>query len=411
MAPRDRSAENKDLAKYPGLGRYKDGRYYFQNPFTGRQRSLKTLELKQAIGRWALAKALCDKEYGDVAAARLAESLQTSNNPKQKGDTIIMAGYIQHWRENFLEKGKVLIKIKRGQGKPLTPRTQADYIRQAKQLESSPAAKFSLAAPNNLMMIRKLLAPWISRPTHYNHLKAVLGRVYDQAILEGLIDKSPMRDVQKLAVAGREVLMPDDVYTAVTKKLMTHEVMGKEFDGTWRAMACDLFYMLSQQPIDGFSLQLSQLDLQAGQYGEIKLARSKTGVAGIIEMNKEMRHVIDWLIAFRNEQLRISDNVYHHPTTDNLLIYPCYMGRRTKWQPVQHRTFSEWWRQAVKKCGYEGEYWLMDLRKKGLTDEFVQQGENDKGLHETQAMKDHYRLIVPPKRSKNTLTSIRARAK
>src|SRR5690606_33049516 len=135
------------------------------------------------------------------------------------------------------------------------------------------------------------------------------------------VEKSPMRDVQKLAVAGREVLMPDDVYTAVTKNLMTHEVMGKEYDGTWRAMACDLFYMLSQQPVDGFSLQLSQLDLQAGQYGEIKLARSKTGVAGIIEMNKEMRHVIDWLIAFRTEQLRIADNVYHHPKTDNLLIY------------------------------------------------------------------------------------------
>jgi len=49
----------------------------------------------------------------------------------------------------------------------------------------------------------------------------------------------------------------------------------------------------------------------------------------------------------------------------------------------------------------------MDLRKKGLTDEFVSQGENDKGLHETDAMKRHYRLIVPPKRSKNTLTPIR----
>lgn len=52
----------------------------------------------------------------------------------------------------------------------------------------------------------------------------------------------------------------------------------------------------------------------------------------------------------------------------------------------------------------------MDLRKKGPTDEFVNQGENDKGLHETEAMKRHYRLINPPKRSQNTLISIHDRA-
>lgn len=48
-------------------------------------------------------------------------------------------------------------------------------------------------------------------------------------------------------------------------------------------------------------------------------------------------------------------------------------------------------------------YHLRDLRKKGLTEEFLSQGENDKGGHETQAMRNHYRLIKPPKRARTTI--------
>ena len=34
---------------------------------------------------------------------------------------------------------------------------------------------------------------------------------------------------------------------------------------------------------------------------------------------------------------------------------------------------------------------LMDLRKEGLTEESVNQSENDKGIHETAAMRVYYR--------------------
>ncbi|MCG8519663.1 MAG: hypothetical protein MI794_16885 [Pseudomonadales bacterium] len=64
------------------------------------------------------------------------------------------------------------------------------------------------------------------------------------------------------------------------------------------------------------------------------------------------------------------------------------------------------WREACIEAGYGGEYQLRDLRKKGLADEFLKQGENDKGGHTTQAMKDHYRLITPPKRARSTLQYI-----
>lgn len=409
MAPRKRSAANEHLKKFPGLGVYPDGRYYFQNQYTNRQRSLKTKDLKTAVGRWALAKALSDKEYGHDSAAKLAESLKESNTPLSKGANIHLCDFIKKWRTEFLEKGLVKVKIKRDQGMPISARTQDDYAKQAKQLEALDSARFPLASPKALKDIRAMLAPWIAKPTHYNHLKAMLGRVYDHAVLEGLLDKSPMRDIEKIGVPERKVLIPDNAYVEITGKIAVHRIQTKTCDGTWRAMACDLFYMLSQQPIDGFSLRMSQLKLDFGDHGEIHLSRAKTGVEGVIEMNAEMREVIDWLIRFRTSQLHIAKDVIHKPETDHLLIYPSYMGRKLRWKPVKHRTFSKWWKEAVTEAGYKGQYWLMDLRKKGLTDEFVGQGENDKGLHETDAMKRHYRLITPPKRSKNTLTSIRSR--
>ncbi|PXX91755.1 hypothetical protein DIT71_07780 [Marinobacter vulgaris] len=61
------------------------------------------------------------------------------------------------------------------------------------------------------------------------------------------------------------------------------------------------------------------------------------------------------------------------------------------------------WRDACKKAGYGGMYYLRDLHKKGLTEEFLSQGENDKGGHETQAMRNHYRLIKPPKRARTMI--------
>jgi hypothetical protein len=65
------------------------------------------------------------------------------------------------------------------------------------------------------------------------------------------------------------------------------------------------------------------------------------------------------------------------------------------------------WAQTGEDAGYKGQYQLRDLRKKGLTDEFVSQGENNKGGHEIEAMRNHYRLIRPPERSRSTLKSLR----
>lgn len=403
MPPRRRKPSNGQLQGYPGLGRYTDGRYYFENPSTGRQSSLKTKDLKTAISRWTVAQTLHQKTHGDTLLDELAERLQRNNRHKSKGEHILLADFIKLWRRDILEAGKLRVKIKRNQGKLVSPRTVEDYRAQALQLEDSPDSQFPLSDPDALRRLRRLLAPWVTKPTHYNHLKAVLGRVYDHAVSTGLVDRNPMKDIDKQAVSRREVMIAEDVYLAITQQLITHEYCRKSHDGEWRVRVCDLMYMLSQQPIDVFGIQLNQIDFVAN---EIVLARHKTKVEGVITMNDDLRETVEWLLNWRKQQLGSGKVVPLHDE-QSLLIYPRYMGKRVRFKAVQHRTFSEWWRQAATKAGYPGQYWLMDLRKTGLTKEYLLQGENDKGLHETQAMKDHYRLVKLPKRSINTLTRIK----
>jgi len=53
-------------------------------------------------------------------------------------------------------------------------------------------------------------------------------------------------------------------------------------------------------------------------------------------------------------------------------------------------------------------YELRDLRPKGLTDEFLAGGENNKGGHKTEAMKLHYRRVsVPIKATSNVKALIK----
>jgi hypothetical protein len=67
------------------------------------------------------------------------------------------------------------------------------------------------------------------------------------------------------------------------------------------------------------------------------------------------------------------------------------MDMRSRGKPVSHRTMSNWWREAREaardKIGFEYNYQLRDLRKKGLTDEALATGKaTDNGLHDSEAM-------------------------
>ena len=163
------------------------------------------------------------------------------------------------------------------------------------------------------------------------------------------------------------------------------------------ARVCDLLYMLSSRPGDAFKIKESNLYLDAGEYGEVHFGHSKTKVGQIIEMNAEMRELVDWFLLFKR-RYRIFNRA--------LLCYPPYM-RRVAGKPITLHFMQDEWAAAVVRAGFtKGQYRLADLRKKGLTDEFIGQGENDKGGHKTQAMRDYYRLQQPPKRARNTLAPV-----
>lgn len=426
MAPRNRKPENSWLTQYPGLHLDRNGTFYVRHPITRKQGSLGTKDRAIALRRWAMLYERWEQERNDWQSEALANRLVDLAVPKSQGDNIHLRDYMRHWRENILghrvENGRViwsecLVLALRGKnkGRPISGPTRTDYANDARQLEGMSESAFPLSDRELLKKTRKLLAPWLNRPTHYNGLRNSLSRVFAHAVQEGIIDRNPVTDIAKASEQKREVLIPDEAYRKITERLCKHKMNKREFDGTWRAKICDLIYMMSQQPIDVFGLQERQAQVfgkphrvtvkdEKGAvvdsylvFGILTLKRHKTDVGIEIEMNKELADLIIWLRTFKKEQGIISDH---------LLVYPRYFDKRSRAKPVRHRTMQSAWKEACEDAGYGGQYHLRDLRKKGLTDEFVSQGENDKGGHETEAMRKHYRLITPPKRARSTLKYI-----
>lgn len=417
MAPRKRNKEHAALADYPGLHRRKDGRFFMVNPLTGKHLSLDTRDFKKAKLLWATTYIRWKEEQDGLAITLVQERIIASSTPKSRGDKVHLADYIRDWRREVLgydkidgivvlQPTKVLVTIKRNRGKPIKERTQRDYGKIAMQLEESPNAGFPLAV-RDAKPLRKLLADWLETPVHYNHMLAVLSRVYQHAISAGITSRNPIKDIDTLPTDDREVTIPDDVYNRICAHLRQHKINRRTFDGEWRVRIIDLMFFMSQQPIDVFSVTEDQLHLNAGKHGELHVTRHKTDNAGIIEMNADMRETVDWLLAFKRRELAKIGKVVAFKRPAHLLICPAYFDRRSRWQPVKQRLIADYWRAACKAVGVGGEYRMTDLRRTGLTLEYANQGKNDKGIHDTDAMAMHYVATKPPKRSKNTLTQLR----
>lgn len=404
-----RTLKHRSLAQYPWLYLRKDnGVYYVVNPDTRRQISLKTTDRSKAITRWAGLLRIWEQERGEYDLDEAAQKLSTTSQ-FESGSEVSLANYMRKWRTEVLGHGYkdgkivwgecyVLSQRGRNRGKPIALASRRDYASDAQQLEASDDSDFLLSDPNILRRIRRLLAPWLTKPTHYNGLRNTLSRILMHAVQDGVIDRNPIRDIEKISEPKREVLIPDDAYVKITEQLCIHRINKRIKDGTWRAKICDLIYMMSQQPIDVFGLKEEQIKYDEGEFGEIHFARHKTGVPIIIEMNKELRDLIDWFRNWKRDQEIISPY---------LMVYPRYFDMRSRTKPVRHRFMQISWAEACEAAGFKGQYQLRDLRKKGLTDEFLSQGENNKGGHESPQMRKHYRLIRPPERSKSTLKSLR----
>ena len=406
MSPRNRIKENEDLTQYPGLGRYKDGRYYVEHPKSGRQASLKTRDRQTAIQRWSAVYRAWQSQLDDDIAERIASRVADLGNTSAP---TTLAALLSTWRTEQLESGRVTARRGHRKGKEISASTKSDYRADCLQLEKQPLAKkIKLNSPDLLSELRKLLSPWASQATHYNGLRNTLSRVMSWAVSVGEITRNPVRDIEKAVEHRREILIPDDHYVLITNELMTHDFFGKPQDGEWRARICDLMYLLSQSPIDVFSLRDDQInddhytENDVDYYGSITISRAKTAETVIIGMNTELREAIDWFRAFKKRQNIISPYLF---------VYPRYMGRRYQSKQVTHRTMSAYWldarKAAQKKHQFTEDYQLRDLRKRGLTDEALAAGKaTDKGAHATEAMRNFYVLSKPPKRHGNTLKRI-----
>ena len=409
MAPPRRKPGQRWLVQYPGLYiRDRDGTFYVRHPVTRKQGSLQTDDRNVAIRRWAMLQQMWEQERKDFDAKGMADNLSMVD-PVDQATQITLKEYLHYWRTKLIGHEVVKGKIRwgeckvfsqrgRNRGRPIAMGTRADYAADAQQMESNENSNFLLSDPQLLRRIRRLLSPWQTKPTHYNGLRNTLSRVFTQAVQDGLIDRNPMRDIQKISEPKREVLIPDEAYKEITARLCIHKINRRKMDGTWRAKICDMIYMMSQQPIDVFGLKEDQIKDDEGEFGEIWFARHKTGVPIVIEMNEDLRALIEWFRDWKREQEIISPY---------LMVYPRYFDFRSRTKPVRHRFMQISWAKACEEAGYKGKYQLRDLRKKGLTDEFLSQGENNKGGHETEAMRKHYRLVRPPERSKSTLKSLR----
>lgn len=417
MAPRNRTKQNERLLPFPGLYVNDHGVYYVRHPITQKQASLQTKDFKSAVRMWQALNQQWTEQIFDQRASILAEKLSNLATPKSEGDNIFLSDYLYKWRTEILghkkingriEWGECKVRAKHGPNKGfvISENTRLDYARDCQQLESRDESKFALSDPFIRKKIRKLLSFWSEKPTHYNGLRNTLSRVIDHAIeADVILDSNPVKDIEKKFEPKRQVFIPDDAYLKITEEMSVHRHNRRIMDGTWRAKICDLMYMMSQQPIDIFNLKENDGEVFSepmeieGElaYGVIRFSRKKTSVGLDLYMNKELAELWNWLLDFKRR---------NYGTTDSLIVNPSYLDMRSRGKPVNQRTFSEAWRDAAEKAGLGGKYRLQDLRKRGLTDEFVNQGENDKGAHETEAMAWHYRLIVPPKRARSTLKPI-----
>jgi hypothetical protein len=210
-----------------------------------------------------------EQERKDFDARGMADNLSMVN-PVEEASRITLKEYLHHWRTKLIghqiKKGKVrwgechvFSQRGRNRGRPIAMGTRTDYAADAQQMEASEGSEFLLSDPQLLRRIRRLLSPWLTKPTHYNGLRNTLSRAFSQAVQDGLIDRNPMRDIQKISEPKREVLIPDDAYKEITAHLCIHKINRRKMDGTWQAKICDMIYMMSQQPIDVFGLEEDQI--------------------------------------------------------------------------------------------------------------------------------------------------------
>ncbi len=304
-----------------------------------------------------------------------------------------VADYARYWRTTCLPA-----LLKRN-GKPLAAKTRADYTRMLEnEVETNEQFRTTGVDSARTRDVRQFLSRWIAAPSYYNYVKAVVSRMFAQAVDEGLLDANPVTEVVRRAVARREVILPMDHYLRITRGLEA-----------WEARACDLVYLVSHRPSDVLRLRDEAPWVRYGerdrrQIVTVALTAMKNDqaveITDYVETPGGIEDTLRWFRQWKKAQGIVSPWVVTYPTTTR----PRDIGR-----PVSRDYLSRRFAEAATAAGFDaGAYTLRDLRKTGLTEEAHLAGAATmKGGHKTEQMRQYYVVGSVPQQVRNNLVVLR----
>lgn len=380
---RPRKAGNKDKFPYLYVDSRDDG-YYVRHPVTGRSARLGTKDKTRAHELYRVTTVTWEDEALRAQAARIADRIRGAANTN---NAITVSSYASVFREK-------LPQLRKQDGNNLSSKTIADYTRMLARVERHDGFNIPIVDAS-VETCRQFLAAWrLGNPHYHNYMKALLARMFQSAVDEGLIRTNPIDAVKKTPVPKRNVLIKDGPYVAITEKL-------QEFE----ARACDLIFLISHRPSDVLALtdkNISYYERRGVRYVQITFTPSKNNQPMEIyePVDGAIEETLQWFANWKREQGIVSPHI---------IVYPPESRKQSIGKPLTASYLSRRFADAVVAAGFpKGSYKLRDLRKKGLNDEAVMAGRpTEKGGHKTEQMKAHYVVTAIPKRARNHLKGLR----
>ena len=336
---------------------------------------------------------------------QLLNKIEKVTNPLT-GDGQLFRDYLEYYRISCLPTATKRKK------KPLGERTKKDYDGNLRlQLGNSKNTCLDKSISRvTLQDLRSLLAPWLNMETTFNHLRAVLLRVFQQAVDEGLRPDNPVKNIETRDTAGREQYITDDAYLAITGKMEL-----------WEAKTCDLLYLVLGRPANALSLNEQNVVkvLNNGHESqELHFTGEKTNQPIELEISQDLEYLLQWFRDWKRNQNIISDH---------FVVYPLASRPQSIGKPVSREHISRKFSLACIKCGFwhweekkspqtqkltsykTADFKLQDIRPKAITDENIKDKTNNKGAHRSESGRRIYIRLPDPIRMKTNVSLISER--
>jgi hypothetical protein len=342
---------------------------------------------------------------GNARTEKLLKKIEIATNP-HAGDGTLFRDYSEYYRKNCLPHATKRKKI------PLGERTKKDYDGFLRlQIEGSKNQCLDkFISRVTLQDLRGLLKPWLYKETTYNHIRAVLVRVFQQAVDEGLRPDNPARQIENRDTANRNVYIDDDAFLNITNNL-----------SLWEAKACDLLYLVSGRPANVLNLNeqnVVKIDQDGEQWQELHFMGEKTNQPIELVINDDLTDLLQWFRDWKRGQCILSDH---------FVVYPLTSRHNCIGKPITRGYLSEKFKLACIAAGYwhweeklspqtktmkqykTADYQLKDIRPKAITDENLKDSSNNKGAHRSESGRRVYIRLPDPIRMETKISLISKR--